>query len=378
MLSRRADWNVSTNALTIARERALAAGRALIDLTASNPTTAGIPYPLDAIAEALARGARTAYDPQPLGIAKAREAVARSTGVDAADVVITASTSEAYSFLFKLLGDPGDEILTPTPSYPLLQHLAELEQLRLAHFPLEFHGRWHLDASRFRESVTPRTRAVVVVSPNNPTGAFITGGDFDTLAESGLPLISDEVFFDYPIARPPDAASLRREDVLAFALGGLSKSAGLPHLKLGWIIVSGPREERARAVSALELIADNFLSVSTPVQEALPDLLAIAPQIRAAILERVIGNLGALREAARAFPSVQVLPVEGGWTAVLRVPKLVSDEELAIRLLEDAGVIVHPGYFFDFDREGFLALSLLPPRDEFRRGVAALLAHLAQ
>src|SRR5438552_2156927 len=266
MFSRRANWNAAVNQFT--RERQRRSG--LLDLTVSNPTSVGLSYPTDELADAMARGASAPYDPQPLGITIAREAVAREVGCDASEIVITASTSEAYSFLFKLLCDPGDNVLTPTPSYPLLEHLAAMEMVELRHFPLEFHRRWEIDPSRI--AIDGRTRAIIVVNPNNPTGSFVTRHEQQLIASLGVPVISDEVFLDYPLdGRGATFAG-------AYALGGLSKSAGLPHYKLGWIRV--PDRD---AIAALELIADNFLSVATPVQVALPEILGIAPRIREAI-----------------------------------------------------------------------------------------------
>lgn len=363
--SRRARWNAPVNQLTLARQ-----GRDdLLDLTASNPTRAGIDYPLDELSDVLARAARAAYDPEPLGLRSARETLACELACDFNDVVITASTSEAYSFLFKLLCDPGDAVLTATPSYPLLEHLAALELIELRPFALEYHQRWELGRANVRTARTERTKALLVVNPNNPTGSYVTSAEQDALASFGLPIVSDEVFRGYPVAA--DAApSIVREDVLTFALGGLSKGAGLPHYKLGWIRVGGPAAARREAVNALELIADNFLSVATPVQVALPDLLALAPRIRAVILARVRENLQALRAALP--PAAGVLPVEGGWSAVIRVPRTVSDEEFALDLLRRQGVVVHPGYFFDFDREGYLVVSLLTPREVFDEGVRRL------
>ncbi len=237
---------------------------------------------------------------------------------DPDDFLLTASTSEAYSFLFKLLTDPGDEIVTATPSYPLLDQLAALEQITIRTFPLEFHRRWEMHGTY----VKANTRAIVVVNPNNPTGSFVTPAEQDAVAAVGIPVISDEVFLDYPLEG--SGTSFVRDDILTFTLGGLSKSAGLPHFKLAWIRVSGPGKREA--LEALELIADNFLSVATPVQVALPDLLRIAPRIREAIQARTRANLATLRAAH--MPSAQVLPVEGGWSAVIRVPRIMSDEEL--------------------------------------------------
>jgi alanine-synthesizing transaminase len=354
VFSHRARWNAPVNELTLARQ---AHPGPLLDLTETNPTRAGIVYPLEELSEVLGRAARAAYDPEPRGIRSAREALAAHLRCSAEDLILTASTSEAYSFLFKLLTDPGDAILTATPSYPLLEHLASLELVTLLPFPLEFHRRWEL------HDVPANGRAIVVVNPNNPTGSFVSAAEQERLASRGLPIVSDEVFLDYPLEG--SGVSFVREDALTFTLGGLSKSAGLPHFKLGWIRVSGPG--KAEALDALELIADNFLSVSTPVQVALPALLAIAPRIRAAISARTRANLSFLRDRFASVPSAQVLPVEGGWSAVIRVPRVMTDEELALTLL-NAGVVIQPGYFFDFETDGYLVVSLLTPEETFSAG----------
>jgi alanine-synthesizing transaminase len=367
MFSKRAEWDAAVNRLTLAR---WAYRGTLLDLTNSNPTRAGLSYPLDELAELMSRAARAPYDPQPLGIASARAAVARELECDAADVVITASTSEAYSFLFKLLCDPGDAVLTAKPSYPLLEHLAALELVDLQYFPLEFHKRWEVHPGRIHDALTDRTRAVIVVNPNNPTGSYVTAAEQDALARIGLPVIADEVF--HPFAFGGGTPSFVRNDVLTFTLGGLSKSAGLPHYKLGWIRVSGPG--KADAIEALELIADNFLSVATPVQVALPELLAIAPRIREAIQTRTSGNLASLQTTIARDPSATVLPVEGGWSAIIRVPRIESDEALALRLIEEHGVVVHPGYFFDFDADGYIVVSLLTEPEIFNEGIARFIA----
>lgn len=357
MFSKRAHWSAPLNRLTVERRKR----GELLDLTETNPTRAGLPYPHEELAEALARGARASYDPDPRGLLSAREALAAELRCDADDLLLTASTSEAYSFLFKLLTDPGDAVLTATPSYPLLEHLASLELVELRTFAMEFHRRWEIHDV----SVDAYTRAILVVSPNNPTGSYVTPHEQDALAALGVPIVSDEVFLDYPLEG--SGTTFVRDDVLTFTLGGLSKSAGLPHFKLGWIRVSGPG--KAEALEALELIADNFLSVATPVQAALPELLRIAPRIREAISQRTRANLAALRAALP--PSMQALPVEGGWSAVVRVPRVMPDEELALALL-DRGVVVQPGYFFDFPTDGYIVLSLLTREDVFAEGVSRL------
>ena len=356
MFSKRAHWSAPLNALTVERRKRTT----LLDLTETNPTRASIPYPLEELSDALSRGARSPYEPDPRGTIAAREALARELGCDAPDLILTASTSEAYSFLFKLLTDPGDEVLTATPSYPLLEHLASMELVTLRPFAMELHRRWEIHAV----PATPRTRALVVVNPNNPTGSYVAPHEQDALATHGIPIISDEVFLDYPLEG--SGTSLVRDDVLTFTLGGLSKSAGLPHFKLGWIRASGPR--KAEALDALEMIADNFLSVATPVQVALPDLLRIAPRIRGAISARTSANLATLRAAFAGVSAAHVLPVEGGWSAVIRVPRVMSDDELALTLLE-RGVVVQPGYFFDFASDGYVVVSLLTAEEIFAEGV---------
>ena len=356
--SKRAHWNPAINRLTLARR---AATGDLLDLTETNPTRASLPYPVDELAEALARGARAPYDPDARGLRSAREALAVELRCDADDLLLTASTSEAYSFLFKLLADPGDAILTATPSYPLLEHLASLELVELHAFPMEFHRRWEIHGL----PVDDRTRAIVVVNPNNPTGSFVSLHEQDALAVQHLPIISDEVFLDYPLEGT--GTTFVRDDVLTFTLGGLSKSAGLPHFKLAWIRAGGPGKREA--LDALELIADNFLSAGTAVQAALPEILAIAPRIREAIRARTRTNLDRLRATFTSVSSTRVLPVEGGWSAVIRVPRVLSDEDLALALL-DRGVVVQPGYFFDFPDDGYIVVSLLTRDDVFAEGVA--------
>ena len=365
MFSRRADWKAPVNRITAAREARRQRGGEIFDLTISNPTIAGISYPLDELAGAMSRAARERYDPQPLGLPTAREAVARHLGCDAGDVIITASTSEAYSFLFKLLTNPGDTIATAIPSYPLIEHLAAMELIELRTFPLELHRRWEM--TDFEPDA--RTRAICLVSPNNPTGSFVETAEMERLAKHRLPIIIDEVFRDYPLdggnpGAPPAAT-------LAFTLGGLSKSAGLPHYKLGWIRVSGPAEQKRAAIDALEMIADNYLSVATPVQAALPDLLRIGERIRDSIQDRITSNLALLRKSLSDDPSIAILPAEAGWSAVIRVPATTTDEETALALLA-RGVVVQPGYLFDFPGDGYLVISLLTPPETLREGVRRL------
>jgi alanine-synthesizing transaminase len=388
MLSRRTAWGSPTNRLTIAREKALARGRELIDLTESNPTRAGIEYPTAALGEILRKSASAPYRPDPLGMRSSREALADhlttpDDPVHPDDLVLTSSTSEAYSYLFKILADPGDEIVTHTPSYPLLDHLAELESVRLRRFPLHFHGaRWELETSSAAAAIEQRARAVVVIHPNNPTGSYLTLEEQNALAalcaERQIPIISDEVFLDYPIGAAGGTTFAAVPDVPVFALGGLSKGAGLPHWKLGWIRLGGAPSERESFRRALELVADSFLSVHTAVQAALPELLPRAGRIGDAIRTRIRGNATLLSAMiGRAPAALQLLPVEGGWSAVIRVPSLGSDEDLAIELIESAAVVVQPGYFFDFPTEGYLVVSLLCEPRQFETGIGKMLDFLS-
>jgi aspartate/methionine/tyrosine aminotransferase len=366
--------------------RALAAARRrgnLLDLTLSNPTRAGLAYPAGLL-DPLADPASLTYRPEPFGVEDARAAVAgtyaaRGLAIAAERIVLTASTSEAYSLLFKLLCDPGrSTVLTPVPSYPLFDHLARLDGVTERRYTLEFHGAWTIDAGSLERAWTSDTRAVLAVSPNNPTGSILGAADAEALAarcaRGGAALIVDEVFHDYPLRGPiPEPPALREPPCLLARLGGLSKTIGLPQVKLGWIALDGPADLVAEALDRLELIADTYLSVSTPVQIAARRLLASGAAVRASILDRVRANDAALRRLASPRPSVTVLPVEAGWSAVLRVPATRSEEDLAIDLLERDGVAVHPGYFFDFPHEAFVVISLLPEPDTFARGVERLL-----
>lgn len=387
MFSRRVPDQLSANRIASAR----AASPPRFDLTLSNPTECGIAYPPGLLAP-LADPAGLEYRPHPRGLSPAREAVAReylrhAVTVDPERVLLTASTSEGYAFLFKLLADPGDAVLVPTPSYPLFDHLARVEGVQAVPYQLDPEAAWRLDLhalARAPESV----RAVVVVHPNNPTGSFVHPDDAGALSElaltRGWAMIADEVFLDYPLDGGPDAgwSFAGNRATLTFTLGGLSKSVGLPQLKLAWVVTSGPQAAVAAALERLEFVADTFLSVATPVQLALPSLLRDGAAVCEEILTRCRGNLAALRRAAAGVPAVSVPPLGGGWSAMLRVPAVVADEDLVLELLHEDSVAVHPGYFFDFPADGTLVLSLLPEPDTFAEGVRRLLqrigAHLSQ
>jgi len=381
MFSRRIPPQLEPNALARALAGLRERGVPVADLTSSNPTRADIPYPGDLLAP-LADAAALRYEPHPFGLPAARAAVAADHGrrgvtVDPAHVVLTASTSEAYSWLFKLLCDAGDAVLVPRPSYPLFEHLTALEGVRAQPYGLEYHGRWSVDVASVM-AAPERTRALLVVSPNNPTGSYVTVDELAALTqlcrERRWALVVDEVFADYPLdAGEPITDIAARADVLTFSLAGLSKSVGLPQLKLAWIVVGGPAAARAASLASLELVADSYLSVATPVQVAAPHLLRAGAPVREAIQQRIRQNLDALRAAARGFPSCEVLRTEGGWSAVVRVPATRREETLVLDLLERERILVHPGFFFDFPREAYLVVSLLPPPAMFADACARLL-----
>jgi alanine-synthesizing transaminase len=393
--SSRAPWDHSVNRLTRAVEERTARGLPTIDLTETNPTRVGIPYPGEELAEILRRAAGPEYRPHPRGIPEAREALAAALStagdpVSPDDLVLTASTSESYSYLFKLFGDPGDEVLTAAPSYPLLDSLAALDGLALRHFALDPRRGFAVETREVERELTPRTRLVALVHPWNPTGRFLSVAELAAVsglcAARGLPLISDEVFASYAFAADPAAAgpsgsqragpAAASAKALSFSLGGLSKSAGLPSLKLGWMRIGGPPHQRRRAAAALELVADSYLSVATPVQRALPEILALAPRIRGAILDRLRANLVALRKAMAGVPAAHLLEPEGGWSAVLRIEHRATDEDLVVDLLARRGVLVQPGYLYDFATEDYIVLSLLPEPEGFAAGARCLADHL--
>jgi aspartate/methionine/tyrosine aminotransferase len=382
MLSTRTRWDLRPNRLSRLLEEKRRAGVRVLDLTESNPTRVGLPFPGDLLASLAAPGGER-YEPTPFGLPSARAAVAadfarRGAAVDADRLVLTASTSEAYAFLLKLLCDPGDEILVPRPGYPLFEYLATLESVRVQGYPLEHDGTWHLDVEALRAAVSPRTRAVIVVSPGNPTGAYLKRQERDALedlaTEKGLALVSDEVFADFAFAADEDRVGSVAGDgpALTFTLGGLSKSCGLPQLKLAWIAVTGPGDRRREALERLEVVADTYLSVSTPVQVAAPTLLGRQEELQGPLRERLRGNLATLRASLGPESPASLLEPEGGWSAVLRVPATLPEEERVSRLLRERDVLVHPGYFFDFPGEAYLVLSLLPTPETFTEAVERL------
>jgi aspartate/methionine/tyrosine aminotransferase len=390
MFSSRTNWDLTPNRLAAELARMRARGREVLDLTESNPTRCGLKYHRRAILKALGSPAALQYHPDPRGMRAARQAVAeyyrrRGTGaasrrVDPESILLTAGTSEAYSFLFRLLCDSGDQVLVPAPSYPLFDFLAGLNDVELVPYPLLYDHGWHIDLQSLESALTARTRAVVVVNPNNPTGSFVKPQELDALnslcARRGLALVADEVFLDYARdakVRPSLAAN---RAVLTFALSGLSKISALPQMKVAWIVVNGPRSEVQQALARLEVVADTYLSVNTPAQLAMPGLLAQRRPVQAQIRRRVAANRWELSRQLASHPACRVLESEGGWYAVLRVPALGPDEGLALALLRRRGVLVHPGHFYGFTGEGHLVLSLIVQEERFRQGLRRLLGNL--
>jgi len=379
--SQRTGWNTEESDLARAHRRRVEAGLPIADLTASNPTRCGFEYPPDLL-DALTMPEVLSYDPQPRGLLASREAVCayyKDHGVtlDPEQIVLTTSTSEAYSYLFRLLCDPGSEILVPQPGYPLFDYLAVLDDIIVRPAPLVYDHGWQIDPEGFRRAITSRTRAIVLVHPNNPTGHFTKPWEAVDLAnlcrEFDLSLIVDEVFLDYGLGEQSSSFARGFERVPVFVVSGLSKIAGLPQMKAAWIVATGP--ERAAALDRLEVIADTFLSMNAPVQWALPSWLEGRESIQQQIRNRTAANLAVLDRQLAGLPVVTRLNVEGGWYAILRIPALRPDEETVIALL-DAGVWVHPGYFFGLPASGWLVVSLLGPEREFSTGVTFLMETL--
>ncbi len=377
VFSSRLQWDSQPNPLSILLAEKRRNGAAILDLTESNPTRAGLDYAGGELLAALADSRGLLYEPDPRGLLAAREAVSgyyaqRGVDVPASRILLTASTSEAYSYLFKLLADPGDEILVPRPSYPLFDYLAAMESVRVVQYPLRYDGVWHIDLDALASAITARTRAIVVVNPNNPTGSYLKRSEWERLRTFGLPILSDEVFSDFGFGSGADrvATLAGQSDALTFSMSGLSKIAGLPQMKLGWIVAGGP--DHAAALEGLEWIADTFLSVATPVQWALPRILAASASVQEQIRQRTRGNLEVLRERAAGSPC-RCLHIEGGWYTILEVPRVRTEEEWALGLLAESDVLVQPGFFYDFETEAFLVLSLLTPPAIFAEGVGRIL-----
>jgi alanine-synthesizing transaminase len=387
--SQRTSWNLATNRYTEALELHRRSGPELLDLTASNPTTIGLHYRDEELLRSLTSSEALRYDPQPKGLPAARAAVAayyaeHATKLSPEDLLLTTSTSEAYSFVFRLLCDPGDAVLVPTPSYPLFDFLAEIQDVKLFPYELIYDHGWQMDFPSLRRTIEraqaagARCRALLIVHPNNPTGSFVKPHEAEALnricTDHSLAIIADEVFLDYSLAADRPLTFAANEAALTFTLSGLSKISGLPQMKVAWIAVSGPEALKQQALARLEVIADTYLSMNAPVQLALPTMLEELHQIQPQLMQRVRTNLAELDAQMATQKLCQRLEVEGGWYAIVRVPVHGSDEELAIALLREKNVLVQPGHFYDFPADGYLIVSLITPTHEFAEGARRLLA----
>jgi alanine-synthesizing transaminase len=401
MFAERTNWNLAPNRLSEALTEHLAAGKRLYDLSASNPTEVGFSYDREAILHSLCNASALAYVPDPKGLLRARQGVAeyyaeRGDEVQPEDIVLTASTSEAYSFVFRAMCNPGDELLVPAPSYPLFGFLADIHDVRLAHYPLVYDHGWQIDFASLEKAITPRTRGIIVVNPNNPTGHFVKPEELVALNEicvsRNMALIADEVFLDYSHGdtngrrdllratrarvgdgqRPPSLAV--NGGALTFTLSGLSKISGLPQMKAAWLVASGPDPLKKQALERIEVIADTYLSMNAPIQLALPTFLGHRGGFQKQVLTRVRRNLGELDRQLMVRKSCSRLEIEGGWYAVVRVPVTRSDDDLAVDLLMKRGIYVHPGHFYDFATDGYLIVSLIMPERDFAEGCRQMLS----
>ena len=387
MFAERTNWNLETNRLSEAQVRHRAAGKPLFDLSASNPTTCGFEYDGGRILEALANPAALQYEPNPAGLETARRAVAgyyeaRGERVAVRDILLTTSTSEAYSFVFRALCNPGDELLVPEPSYPLFEFLADLQDVKLTRYPLLYDKGWQISFPALEEAITARTRGVIVVHPNNPTGHFCGSNDATRLSEicsaREMAVIADEVFLDFMLGDPTSelrpASFATNARALTFTMSGLSKMAGLPQMKAAWLVTNGPEPQKTQALARLEVIADTYLSLNAPVQLAVPTFLDERHRFQKQVMTRVRRNLAELDCQLSERKSCSRLIVQGGWNAVVRVPATRSDEDLAVELLETKGVYVHPGHFYDFPGDGYLIVSLIVSEAEFAEGARRMLS----
>ena len=383
MFADRTNWNLAPNRLSEMLERLRADGQQLLDLTASNPTTCAFDYDTDAVLAALSNPNALVYEPNPRGLEPARRAIsgyyaARGDTVAIEDILLTASTSEAYSYIFRTLCSPADEVLIPAPSYPLFSFLADIQDVKLVRYPLIYDHGWQIDFHALQQAITPRTRGLIVVNPNNPTGHFVSRPDLAKLNEicgaHRMAIIADEVFLDFRLSDMKAVSLAANAGALTFTMSGISKISGLPQMKLAWVVISGSQDLKCRALARLELIADTYLSVSTPVQLATPAFLELRHEFQKQLLARVRQNLAELERQVAAHSSCRRLQFEGGWYAVLRVPATRSDEDLAVELLQTKQVYVHPGQFFDFPADGFLVVSLIARTQEFSEGMRRLLS----
>ncbi len=389
MFSQRTHWKLTPNALTRAIADVRASGQKIIDLSVSNPTQVGLLPDGEAVLAAFVNPEAMQYDPQPRGLLSARRAVCHYYreaqeifDLDPERIFLTTSTSEAYTYVFRLMCNAGDEILVPKPSYPLFEFLSDLADVKPVAYPLFYDHGWQIDFDSLYKAASPRTRAVITVHPNNPTGSYARTDEMAALSafcrEYQVALVADEVFLDYAHDGATRSSFISTTDALTFTLSGISKISALPQMKLAWLAVGGPEDRVSLALARLEMIADTYLSLNAPVQLAAPVLLEQRKSIQPLLLDRLRVNLAALDQQLAAHPAVTRLQTEGGWNAVIRVPAIRNDEELAIDLVRKVGVIVHPGHFYDFPGDGYLVLSLIAGDGDFREGISRILQVVAR
>jgi alanine-synthesizing transaminase len=382
MFASRTNWNLKPNRLAEALERHKSSGRRLLDLSASNPTDCGFKYDAPAIMRSLCAPASLQYHPDPKGLKSARQAVSayyaeQGEAVAVDDLILTASTSEAYSFVFRLLCNPGDELLIPTPGYPLFDFLADVNDVKLVRYPLFYDHGWHIDMHALKQAITPSTQGIIIVHPNNPTGHFTKPEEIAQLNQicsaNKMAIIADEVFLDFSFGAP-QKSFVANADALTFTMSGISKISGLPQMKFAWLAVSGPEDIKREALARLEMIADTYLSLNAPIQLASPVLLQQRKQFQEQLMSRVRANLAELDAQLAGTRQISRLLVEGGWYAVLRIPATRTDEELALELLEKLDVYLHPGHYYDFPGDGYLVVSLITPEQDFHEGMRRILS----
>jgi len=383
MFSDRTAWNLEANPLSKALTDRISSGKQVIDLTESNPTKCGFHFEAQQILEALSHAASLNYEPVAQGLLSARNAVveyyrSRKCAVNVNDIFLTTSTSEAYAFLFRTLCNPGDEVLIPQPGYPLFNFLADIQDVPTAPYPLIYDYGWQIDFHALQRAINPRTRAIVIVNPNNPTGHFCRSDDMHHLnqicLEGDLAIIADEVFLDFSLGKD----MLSNNKALTFTMSGLSKISGLPQMKVAWLIATGPETLKQQGVARLEMIADTYLSMNTPMQLALPALLELRHNFQQQCLTRTRNNLAQLDKVLAAQRLCTRLNLEGGWYAVVKVPVSGSDDGLALELLNARGVYVHPGHFYDFPADGYLVVSLITPEGPLATGIEALIGLIGE
>jgi alanine-synthesizing transaminase len=386
--SNRTRWDLTPNPLSRLLDEKRHEGVTIINLTESNPTACGFEYPKKEILEAFSSEKIMEYHPHPKGVLACREIIAdyyKSLNIPAnpENIFLTASSSEAYAWIFRLLANPGDRILVPSPSYPLFDFLAQLNDIEIEYYPLEYDETWKIDFGTLSNKISPKTKAILLVHPNNPTGSYVSEEERVKLnqiaSRNNLALVSDEVFFDYVFDHGQSSFSsfAGNKEVLTFALNGISKMLALPQMKLGWMVVDGPESLRKAAVEKMEIIADTYLSVNTPIQTAFPEIMKLKTGIQKQILARLNQNKKTLFEIIQNHPSCEYLKSEGGWYALLKVPKIRTDDEWTLTFLKHDDVLIHPGHFYNFDQEGYLVISLLGKNDDLDSGLNKIFSRIS-